>query len=176
MSKFRRVGSDHPRVCQGNVGTGPCCYEAVEGAQFCSLHGAGATGSGQARRELKNYRLNNIFGDRVKELGASPGIKSLTDEIALLRVSLEVIFNSIKNENEMYLYIDKIEKLTKGIQSLLETLQKLQEKNKELLGRDTVIAIFDQLMEKICERVHDPDIILALAEDGHGIIARGLSQ
>lgn len=176
MAKLNRVGPDHPRVCQGNAGSGPCCYEAMDGALFCGLHGGGPAGAGQIRRELKNYKLNALYGDRVKEFGNSPGIKSLTDEIALLRVSLEVIFNSIKSENEMLLYVDKIEKLTKGIQGLLETLQKLQEKNKELLGRDTVIAIFDALMEKICERVHDPDIILALAEDGHGIIARGLSQ
>jgi hypothetical protein len=175
MAKLNRVGPDHPRVCQGNTGTGPCCYEAMPGASFCGLHGGGNAAAGQARKELRNYKLNSIYAERTQELGSSPNIKNLSDEIALLRVSLEVIFNSIKSENEMLLYVDKIEKLTKGIQGLLETLQRLQEKNKELLGRDTVVQIFDALMEKICERVQDPDIILALAEDGHGIIARGLS-
>lgn len=175
MAKLTRVGPDHPRACQGNTGSGPCSYEQEPNSLFCSLHGGCATSAGHARRELKNYKLNDLYGTRTKELASSPGIKNVTDEIALLRVSLETIFNSIKSENEMLLYVDKIEKLTKGIQGLIETLQKMQEKNKELLGRDTVIAIFDALMEKICERVRDPDIILALAEDGHGIIARGLS-
>lgn len=176
MSKLNRVGPDHPRACQGNTGNGPCCYEAMEGAQFCGLHGGGGTSAAQARRELKNYKLNSIYSDRVKEFGNSPGIKSLTDEIALLRTALEVIYNGIKTENEMLLYSDKVERLAKSIQGLLETAQKLQEKNKELLGRDVVIAIFDSLMEKICERVSDPDVILALANDGYNIIAKSLSQ
>jgi hypothetical protein len=175
MAKLERVGITHPEVCQGNTGQGPCEYKRSPGSDYCSIHGAGASIKAQERAELRNLRITNAtYGQRAKEIAGSGGLKNLTDEIALMRVSLEAIFNNINNANEMLLYVDRLDKLANTISKLTESWQRLQEKNKELLGRDTVLAIFDQLMEKIVERVTDPDVIRSLAEDGYNIIAKGL--
>jgi hypothetical protein len=173
--KLERVGSDSPHCCQGETGSGPCVYKAVPGSKFCSLHGGGCTALAQDRQELRNYQLSVAkFADRARSLGSSPGIKNLSDEIALMRVTLETVFNSISSENEMLLYADRIEKLTHGIQKLVESWQKIQERNNELLGREQVMAIFDALLIKIVEKVKDPDILKQLAEDAFEIITKGL--
>lgn len=174
MTKLTRVGPDHPRVCQGNTGAGPCSYESEFGSVFCSLHGAAGSTKATEKRELRNYRLNSAFADRADGLAKSPGLKNLTDEIALLRVALETIFNGIQNANEMLLYSDKIEKLAKTITSTVESLQKLQEKNKELLSREQVLVIFDSLMNLIVQHVKDPDALLQLAQEGSNVISKGL--
>jgi hypothetical protein len=170
---LKRVGIEHPLVCQSSTPSGPCEYQAEPGASKCALHGGCQTSQASEKKELRNYKLNNAFAGRARELGTSPAIKTLTDEIALLRTALEVIFNSIKTENEMLLYTDKIERLTNGIQKLLESAHKLQEKNKELMSRDQVVGLFDRLLEKIIERIPDPDVISALAADAFEIISKG---
>jgi hypothetical protein len=170
---LERVGVEHPLVCKGVTPSGPCEYKSEPGAEACALHGGSGTSQASERRELRNYKLNSAFAGRAKELGDSPAIKSLNDEIALLRTALEVIFNNIKTENEMLLYVDKIEKITNGIQKLLESTQKLQEKNKELMSRDQVVGLFDRLLDKIIERISDSDTIKQLADDAYEILSKG---
>lgn len=172
---LERVGPDHPQCCKRNNPTSACHYKAEPGSEYCSLHGGSAASAANGRQELRNYKLNSVYAGRAKQLGDSPAIKNLNDEIALLRTTLEVVFNSIKSENEMLLYVDKIEKLVKGVQNAVESLQKLQEKNKELLSRDTVMAIFDGLMDKIVEHIQDPDTIKCLADEGFSIIQKHIS-
>lgn len=174
MAKLQRVGPDHPEACQSNTGNGPCCYKREPNSLFCAIHGGGASSAAGERRELQNYKLNSVFADRASQLSNSPRIKSLTDEIALVRTALETVFNSIKSENEMVLYVDRIEKLSTTVSKLITTLQNIQEKNKELLGREVVMSIFDQILEKIVQRVGDPDVIKCLADDAYEIILKGI--
>ena len=171
-----RVSENDSSRCQGSTGKGPCCYKQAPNSQFCPLHGGSRGGAVAERTELRNYKLSGVYGDRAKEIASGSCVKNLADEIALMRAALETVFNSIKSDNDMLLYMDKINKLTDGINKLVVSWQKLEVANKELLGRDTVLRIFDQLMEKIVELVSDPDVVLQLAEDGHGIIARGLGE
>lgn len=176
MAKLERVGLDHPECCQGTTGQGGCEYRQSPGSLYCGIHAGGAAQKSAERAELRNYQLNSAYAKRASDMSKSSAVKNLTDEIALMRVALETVFNSINNPNEMLLYVDKIDKLANGIQKLIESWQKIQERNRELLGRETVLAIFDNLMEKICERVTDPDVIQALATDGYEIISKGMGE
>lgn len=171
---LKRVGTDHPRVCQRANPTGPCVYEAEPGALYCAMHGGSGAALAAKDQELRNYKLNNVLGGRTRELASSPGVKNLNDEIALMRATLETVVNSLDTASAVILHVEKIERLNKGIRDTIEVFQKLQEKNKELLGRDTVLAIFDAIMTKIAERVTDPDVIQALAQDGCEIISKSL--
>lgn len=171
MAKLERVGADHPQACQGGS-NGACVYKSEPGSDRCSLHAGSAKSAASKRAEHRNYKLNALFGDRANQLADSPKIKSLTEEIGLMRVALETIFNAITDANSMLLYADRIEKMVKGIQNLVTTTQSLQEKNKELLGRETVMSIIDQILEKIILRIDDPDIVKALADDCYEVVLK----
>lgn len=174
MAEVERVGIEHPEVCQERTVHGPCEYRRVPGSLQCSIHAGGSAEKGMQKRELLNLRINTVWGDRAKEIAGKGSVKNLTDEIALMRVTLETMFNTIQSAQEMLLYVDKIDRLSSGIMKLVESWQKIQEKNKELLGRETVIAIFDQLIEVIVTKVKDPDTVKELAEDGYNIIMKAL--
>lgn len=176
MQAIERVGVSHPECCEANNANGQCEYRRVSGSRNCPVHAGGAAVGGQEKRELTNLRLNSLYGNRAKELSGKGSVKNLTDEIALMRVALETIFNMIESANDMFIHVDKIDKLTSGIMKLIESWQKIQEKNKELLGRETVMAIFDQLIEAIVLRVKDPDVVKALADDGYNIIIKALGK
>lgn len=169
-----RVGTNDPSVCQGNTGNGPCHYKAVPNSKFCELHGGSAAIKANQREELRNYQLNGLLAERAARLGNSTQIKSLADEIGLMRALLESIFNQLETPEHALLYSDKIEKLAKNIGDLVERWQKLQEKNKELLDREAVMRIFDKILEKVVVHLADqPDAIRVLAEEGYAIITGG---
>lgn len=173
-NKLERVGLSHPEVCQANKGNGPCEYRAVPNGTTCLLHGGSIKQACEERKELRNYQLQGIYARRAAELSNSANIKNLSDEIGLMRVALETVFNDIKTPNEMLLYTDKIEKLATSISKLTGDWQKLEERNKELLSRETVFAIVDAFLNKVIEHVADADVIEKLAGEFHGIISARL--
>lgn len=174
MAKLERVGADHPEACQGNTGNGPCSYKAETPSRFCSLHGGAMAAVSDEKVQLRAYKLNAIHGERARAHSSNDNVKNLAVEISLLKTTLESVWNGLATANDMLIHSDKIEKLTTAIGKLVVAWQKVQEQNKELLGRETVLALFDALMEKIVEHVEDPDVIRKLAEEGHGILTRGL--
>lgn len=171
---IERVGITHPEVCQSRTANGPCEYRRVPGSLNCPIHAGGNAEAAVEKRDLLNLRINTVWGNRAKEIAGKGSVKNLTDEIALMRVTLETMFNTINSGPELLLHVDKIDRISVTIMKLVESWQKIQEKNKELLGRETVISIFDQLIEAIVVRVKDPDVVKDLAEVGYDIIMKAL--
>jgi hypothetical protein len=153
-----------PDCCKGTTGSRGCEYRAVPGTQFCPLHTSSAAAKSQEKKELRNYRLNSLLGDRVRELSDSGAVKNSTEEIALLRAILENIANNMSGPNDVLMYSDKIEKLTKEIRGQIETLQKIQERNKELMSRDHVMKLMDQIVGVVAGLITDPDMRRQLAD------------
>lgn len=175
MAKIQRVGADHPECCQGNTGNGGCEYRRTPGSSYCPLHGSSTQRESAEKAELRQYKLNSIYATRAKDFANGSNIKNLSDEIALMRTTLETIFNSITNINDMMTYCDKIDKLATSIAKLVESWQKLQERNKELMSREEVIVIFDELLNVFLSKVTDPDALDQLAEECRVVLTRGLS-
>jgi len=156
-NKFERVGPRHPNCCQGTIATGRCNYKAVDGSQFCPLHGGGAAAAGTKRAELRNYVLSTAYAQRAGQLANSGHLKDLTDEVALSRLTLESLLKLCKTDNDFLIYGDKINATIKNVQVLVESLQKMQERNKELLDKQTLFSIADDILQIIVSHVTDPD-------------------
>lgn len=172
--KLERVGPRHPECCQATLGTGRCHYKAAPGAQYCFLHGGGASAGKAKRQELKNYLIQSEHGRRAGELANSGALKDLTDEVALVRLALEGIIKTVKSNNDLLLYSDKISSLSRTIQGLVETVQKMQEKNKELIDRTTLLGITDGILNVILKYVEDPDNQRLIGEEIYECIIKGM--
>ena len=105
---------------------------------------------------LRNYRLTQ-YASRVGELAGNSEIKSLREEIGVVRMTLETLLNSCKTQNEVLIYIDKINSLVDNIKKLIESSQKLEEKNNNLLDRNIVIVIGDSIVQLLSSYITDPD-------------------
>jgi len=70
----------------------------------------------------------------------------------------------MSSANDVLLYSDKIEKLSKEIRGQIETLQKVQERNKELMSRDHVMTLMDRMVGIMVGAVKDPDELRNLAD------------
>lgn len=143
-----------PRRCQFIDPTGQCRYIQKDGASYCEIH---AQSNGREKRfHLARYRLQQ-YQERVGEFANDDEIKNLREEIGIMRMTLEQIITQCKSANDLLIRSDKISNMVGQIQRLVETAQKLEERNNNLLDRKIVIIIADSIVTLIGNYIKDPD-------------------
>lgn len=157
---FERCEATDPNRCQGIIRSGPaagqCFFKAVINSTFCPRCGGASQHNKNEQTALRNYRLTQ-YATRVGELAGNTEIKSLREEIGIVRMTLETLLNSCKTQNDALIYIDKINSLVDNIKKLIEASQKLEEKNHNLLDRKVVIVIGDCIVQLLSQYIADPD-------------------
>jgi len=153
-----RVGERHPEVCQGTTKLGPCVYKRMPGTSLCPMHGGQASQGPYQRTQLKNMIISN-FAAEAAQRHANGELKCLTDEIVVLRVTLEAIFNKCENPNDLLIYSDKFANLANCINRQVETLQKIEERTEELMDRQTLYKICDKITEILVQNIKDTELL-----------------
>lgn len=158
--RYRRITDDaDPERCHAvNVGASKdqCRMKVIPGSKFCALHGGIGVETAAKKRALANYRLSQ-YNDRIADFADSSEIKNLREEIGITRMVLETLLNSCQKTTELLAYSDKISNLVGQVSRLIETAQKLEEKNNSLLDRKVVIVIADSIVTIIGQYINDPD-------------------
>lgn len=166
-NKYERCDPRDPCRCQGLVQTGPeagqCRYKAVPGSTFCPMHGGQPQINAQKKYALAKYRLEQ-YGVRVSEFSGDNEIKSLRDEIGILRMTLENLINQCKQPNQLLLFIDKITSLVNQIRQTVESTHKLEVNTSQLLDRKVVIILADSIVQMIADHIKDPDVLMKLGD------------
>lgn len=160
-SVYKRVEPDDPTCCQGLNKFGPCNLQAIEGQKYCRMH----FGIGHKLAEEKasrNYLLNR-YQHRVNNFADNDQIKSLREEIGILRMLLEQTINKCQNDTELLLYSNKISDLVVKIEKLVASCHKLELATGSLLDRSTVLMLGDVIIQIIGE-VCPPDKIQSVSE------------
>lgn len=171
---LERVGARDPMRCKKSNGSTPCYYKCVPGSDYCNLHGGSATGRALEKKQLRNLILQGEMGQRASEMMAGGRLKDLTDEVILSRVLLEGILKNIKVNTDFIIYADKVNATLKTTQSLVESLQKVQEKNRELVDRATLFTIAEAILGVITAHIDDPDQQRKIGEEIYAVIIKGL--
>lgn len=157
--RFVRVADDDPTRCHA-VNVGPhgnqCHMRSVPGSNFCPLHGGVSQENLNKKAALANYRLQQ-YGERVADFANNPEVKNLREEIGIVRMTLETVLNKCQDSNQLLIYSDKISHLVNQVSKLVETCQRMEEKNNNLLDRKVVIVIADSIVTLIGQYVKDPD-------------------
>lgn len=158
--RYRRITSDDdPERCHAvNVGMSKdqCKLKAIPGSKFCALHGGIGVETAAKKQALANYRLQQ-YSERVADFANSSEVKNLREEIGITRMVLETLLNNCKKTTELLAYSDKISNLVGQVSRLIETAQKLEEKNNNLLDRKVIIVIADSIVTIIGQYISDPD-------------------
>lgn len=162
--RFIRVEEDDPNRCQA-VNVGPskdqCRLKAVQGGLFCPLHGGINQEMKNREAALAGYRLQQ-YSERVADFASNPEIKNLRAEIGIIRMTLENLLNQCDNANKLLLYSDKITHMVNQVSKLIDTCQRLEERNNNLLDRKVVIIIADSIVTLLGQYIPDPDKLLEI--------------
>lgn len=175
INNYVRVdGPNDPERCQGRTAHGPCPYKYIKGSTFCMRHG-GAHAIKREEKEAKRMYLLDKYQGRVGALSGHPDIKSLASEVGIVRMSLEEILNFCNGErNKLIVHVPQINMLANTIKGLVESLQRLQERNKLLLDKTQIFVIADAIVKLITQHVTDASVHAKLSMEIADVIERAI--
>ena len=152
-NKFERVPEDHPNRCQGVVKSGQCPYRAEPPDTFCPRCRA-HNKTVFEQRALKNYRLSK-FRAEVEEKSNSSHVKSLREEIGIVRYILEELINRCEDSHDLILQSNKINELVARIEKLVTSCHRLEKSTGELLDKTALIQLAGILIDLISDYVDE---------------------
>jgi hypothetical protein len=157
-NKFERIESeDDPLRCQSSGQHGQCQYKVIikDGVpgKYCLKHRCG-----EHRHFNYNFK-NGAIASRIKDLATHEQIKSLREEIGLLRLTLEAIINRCQDEFEMSLESERIGKIVDQINRLVVSCHKIEESSGQLLDKNIVITIGAMIVQIVSKHIPDPSML-----------------
>jgi len=163
METLRRVPNGHPRQCQAiRPGMGvQCNFEAVEGKANCTMHGGSL--HPEKTKSLNSYRLGK-YQKRMEEFSTSTRLRSIDEEIGILRMVLEEIFTQCESNVDLLLYSQKIGELVRDITKCVQVADRLATKEGMLIGRAEALTIATRVVNVISKYIENEQQLLEIAE------------
>jgi hypothetical protein len=172
-NKFERVSDPlDPRRCQGNDARGQCQMVAVEGSSYCMRHGGSSAIRKREQTELRNLKLTK-FKARLAQLGSSPDLMSLRDEIAVTRMTLEEVINQCEGPTDLITYSGQIAALVGQTEKLVKSCHSIEEKTGHLLSRDALSNFAGQVIDIVIKYVSDEEARRSIAGEIVDAVANG---
>lgn len=172
----RCQGLNKPRTNIGgkggqDEGSPQCLFKRVKGSNFCPRHGGGAALAKAKKEETRNYHLGK-WSMRVNQFADNPEIKSLREEIGIVRMMIETVVGKCKDENDVILYSGKLQNLIQQAQKLVESCHRLEERTGVLLDKQSILVVCDSLVKIIAVHVEDPDALDTIAAQMVDVVAK----
>jgi hypothetical protein len=165
-SRLERVPNGHPDQCETiRQGLGiQCNFKKVEGRRTCIMHG-GNLGDAPARvKSLNSYRLGK-YQKRMEDFAGASNLRSVDEEIGILRMVLEEVFLQCESDVDLLLYSQKIGDLVRDITKCVQVADKLATKSGMLIGRVEAMAIAEKVVNILPKYISDETILLKIAEE-----------
>lgn len=163
-AKLKRVGDDDPTRCQYVTGRYQCHYQAEVGQKNCTMHGGAKQTQAAETQSLRQYRLAQHQA-RVNQFADHPKIKSLREEIGIMRLLLEGIMVKCKNDGDLLIYSSKISSMILNIDKVVTSCHAIEAKTGQVLDKTQVLIIVEQIVGVITAYIDDPDLLAALSND-----------
>jgi hypothetical protein len=149
---------DDPDRCQGIDSRGQCKFIRAAPSLYCPRHGGNRAIAAAEKENVRNYFLGK-WRTRVNQFADNPNVKSLREEIGILRMMLETILNKCQDENDLLMYCGKIQELVGQIQKVVAECHRLEERTGVLLDKQTILTLADTMVKIIGEHVTDSDAL-----------------
>lgn len=164
MTIERMSSPEDPNRCQGvKPSEGQCVNKAMEHSEYCSLHG-GNNGKQRVEKEsLSNYRLAKMQA-RLDRHSSSPHIKSLRDEIGLLRMVMETTIDRCHTDFDLLINAQKIGDLAMKITMVVEKCHRLEGSMGQLLDKKTIIQMANTFINIISEEDLPEEVLDRIAQ------------
>ena len=166
-NKFKRwnISEQHPKErCEATVTNGQCPYTKAEGTNYCPMHGSNSGRIAKQQETIRNYRLAR-WQQRIDEFADNDQIKSLREEIGILRMMMEEMLIKCTDTTELMLYSHRISDLAMKIERLVVSCDKLENRMGLLLSKRAVLQLAGTYVNIINTYVTDPDVIEQISHE-----------
>lgn len=145
--KGDRVEPDDPERCQ-HVGQNQCVHRRVEGTTVCIHHGGNLHAIHVDKVNARNYRLTK-YQAQLDQKVDSAGIKSLREEIGLLRMLIEENIGSCEDTHDLLLKSGPIADLIFKVQQTVMACDKLERSMGQLVDLSAIMEFATEVVELI---------------------------
>lgn len=171
-SKFQRVAEDDPNRCQATGGSGQCPFRATgtrrnadspwQGSRFCIRHEGGTKIA--ARQESKAIYMAALWRAKIGDQANHPKIKSLREEMGVLRMMLNEKLESLHDSQDLLLNASTIVEMTREIGKLAANAHKIERDMGQFLDKTVAETWVNDIVDIISKFIDDPDTLKAIAE------------
>ena len=142
-----------PRRCHGSCPDGQCQNVSEPGSEFCRAHQGKDTGE-----QKRIYLLHKSqFRDRLTKLSEHDNLKSLREEIAIVRMLIEERLNLVRDENDLISAFGPIQQAFLTVERLMKTLHQMEQSLGSLLSKQAVIKLGQSISSVIIDELKDID-------------------
>jgi hypothetical protein len=154
-----KITDEHdPDRCEGVTGQGQCLFKRIGVSKFCPRHGGNNANQVSHGEKVRNYHLTR-YRARVNQFADNPEVKSLREEIGILRLMLETVLEKCQDENDLLMFSNQIQELVMKINKVVESCHKLEQSTGVLLDKQTILVLCDGLVKVIADHVEDGDAL-----------------
>lgn len=149
-----------PNRCQAVGPQGQCMNEAVPGGTNCPVHGGAAQVDSKQRTSLRNYRLDKWSAKMRSDLAAKcdgDHVKSLRDEIAILRICLEERLNVANTPLDLLLHSQAIADTVMKVERLVTSCHKLEGSMGQMLDKSAILQFASEVIDIVGGVIKDED-------------------
>jgi hypothetical protein len=145
---------DSPTRCQSVSSRRQCIYESVAGGTVCLAHGGVLIQKAQERQVVRQYQLR-LFQSRLNEKADSPGLKTLRDEIGILRIVLEELLNKCELPVDIIIHAGRIESLALKIEKLVSSCHAIEKSSGKLLDKSAILQFASEVVDILSTHLSD---------------------
>ncbi len=165
-NKFERVENPaDPSRCQSGSGShGQCLYKALPGSQYCARHGGNAAQQSTQKKVIRKYQLAQ-WQDRKNEFADHDDIKSLREEIGILRMVMENMLTQCHSPRDMLMWSTKIVDTALKINTVIASCHRLEASTGMLLDKSSALHLASLIVDIIGKYVTDEEQIDKISTD-----------
>ena len=171
MTGWKRVEDDDPRRCQANNHQGQCKMISVEESKYCPVHGGAKKQAKLKKQSFRNYQ-SELYRRRLDRFADSDGLKSLRDEIGVLRMTVEALLNACKTDADLIMKSTPLADLVMKIEKLVMSSQKMDEKLGVMMDKAEATAMISQVVDIVAKHVTE-DKLDEVIEDVQALLSGG---
>lgn len=169
---FVKVRPDDPNRCQSRGGQGQCPFRAIgtrqsdntwDGPKYCPRHGGNIKFLAE-RASLRLY-LSAKWQERIGFQADHPKVKSLREELGILRITLDSKLNSCRDDLDLAMQAGGITELAREIGKLAKTAHGIESSMATLLDKNQAKEWVIELLDIIGRYISDSDVLQMLSED-----------
>lgn len=169
-----RVEPGDQYQCTAVGQSGQCPYMSMEGlvkngkledtdyvfheVKTCPRHNGNATAEKLRKRNVDMYRLHQ-WQERITELAEHEHVKTLRNEVGILRLLIEQTMSQCKDTNDLMMYSSRISLMLGQCEKLVRSCERLEDRAGVMLDKAAAIAFAHRIVEVVAEEVTDPDVI-----------------
>lgn len=165
-TRFERVKDPtDPQRCQASSQSyGQCPFKALPETKYCPRHGGIQA---EKRNEAKGERLYMLaeWATRFGRQADHPKLKSLREEVAVLRMTLEARLNKCKDEEELAMRAGGVVELVRELAKTVRTCHALEMSMGTVLDKPQAEAWVTEIGAILANYIEDPAILQMIAED-----------